>query len=354
MLTALVIVFILQINGRFLPQHIILQFDDEVTPHLSTYSGLFKLDVDYRAFGDSRIVYRRNRSTIGYCSRLNAWTFGYRERSNYCEDILALSSKSSNNDIALILGQPWFVRIGGEESERILPMDRVFFDRGCGSDLDCGGTSRGSCVDERCLCLEDQYFGLRCNYAFEEVCETIRVDEQTDEFTGLRRTVAYEYNALRDPNGTIVQAYHHPVYVDSDAASKPPPYDVILYTGLRWMLTAVDLDKAFFSGSANFHASHEVLGPIEAATEIVYLNSATDERPAPTNMQWFLPGSQNITEMDPVLGINTVLVCSRCGPENPCAFGNTCAEDGSCVCNKGERGSLCQVIPVGALLSFTI
>jgi hypothetical protein len=350
MLCGLAIVVFLQASGHFLPSSIIVQFDDEVIPALSTYSGQFMLEVSGGIFDEGRVVYRNEigDGTIGYCSGLEAWTFGY-NRTSYCDNVLAISENPTTRDISLILGQTWYVRIG-ESSERVLPMEGVFSSVSCFNDLDCGGSDQGQCLSFRCICAEG-YFGLRCNYIAASTCERIKVDELTDPFTGLRRKVSHDYSILRDPEGKVVTAYFHPIYIDSsfDKDNPSSSVDVVIYSGLRWILSSMIPPKdglhTFFPPS--FHISNNTLGSIEAATEIVSFNTAADESSAPTSLAWYLPGSFNIAEIDPVIGIDTVFVCSKCGPLFPCAYGNTCDDVGKCICGNGESGSLCQVIPIG-------
>jgi hypothetical protein len=351
MMTGLLVVVFLQASGHFLPSSIIVQFNDEVIPALSTFNGQFILEVSGAIFAQDRVVYRNEigGGTIGFCSELEAWTFGH-TRTNYCENVLAISENPTTRDISLILGQSWYVRIS-EESERVLPMEGVFSAVSCFNDLDCGGSERGQCQNFRCRCSEG-FFGLRCNYLATESCERIKVDELTDPFTGLRRKVSQEYNILRDPQGKIVTAYFHPIYIDSSfdiEDSSINSVDVVLYAGLRWVLSSITPPKdgihTYFPSS--FHASNSTLGHIEATSDIVNFNTAADETSAPTSIGWYLPGSYNIAEIDPVLGIDTVFVCSKCGSLFPCAYENKCDETGKCICENGETGSLCQVIPIG-------
>ena len=333
-----------QHNGSYLPKYITVQFDDEIRPDLSTFSSEFKLVVTRFGLDKSRIVYKseRGNGSIGYCEELTAWTFGVdRETKNYCENIRAISSRSDSLDISLILGMPWFVRTSADSS-RLLPLSNVFSQRGCLTDLDCG---QGICDGGTCVC-RGKYFGARCHYSEDDVCETIRVDEQTDEFTGLRRRVSPKYELLRaQGDGRVIAAYNHPVYVETLAWEKEPGdnIDAIIYTGLRWMLTSITMPEdgrldLYFPPS--FHASSDSLGPIEATTEAVRFYTATDERPAPVSIRWFLPGSSVISEIDPVLGINTVLLCATCSKTNPCFFNNTCSDENACQCINGESGSL--------------
>lgn len=355
MFAGLIAVFVYQANGVFLPPYLIVQFDDEVRPELSTFSGLFTLSANTgrQVVGGVSYWNEIGDGSIGYCADLKAWTFGHsRTTDDFCDGVMAMSESPTNLDISKILGLPWYVRIS-DDTERILPMEDVYSARACAveSYLDCGGSDHGTCVNGKCVC-EPGFFGLRCGYTKNEVCDTIRVDEQTDEFVGLRRTVGFEFNVLKNPEGNFVLAYDHPIYVDSATRKRGELVDVLLYTGFRWMVSAVeppddDIRLLYKYFEAPFHASSSTLPAIEATTETVRFNTAADERPAPTKMEWFLPGSEKIAEMDPVLGINTVFVCSECTLYNPCSFNNICNDERACQCQNGERGSLCQVIPVG-------
>ena len=354
MLLVYSIVLFQQINGNFQPQNIVLQFSDEVRADLTTYSGKYSLQVNKRKIGPSRIVYRGDRgdSTIGWCPKHRAWTFGI-DRQDYCENIMSVSSKSTTTDISLILNRPWYV-ISKTDKNRLLPLNRVYSQRGCLTDEDCGSSQQGTCQQGYCDC-QPGYLGLRCQYEETKVCENIKVNELTDNFTGLRRRVSVEYVVLRNSeNGHIVAAYDHPVYIEPGYLGKGAGewVDIIVYGGLRWLLTSIQIPESgklehLFGPS--FHASPVTLENIEATTEEVHFNTATDETPVPTNLKWLLPESENIFEINPILGINTVLLCKECDDEdNPCAFDNECdSETRSCKCGNGEKGSLCQVIPLG-------
>ena len=352
MLAGLAAVLVAQLNGQFLPQHIIVQFDDKIRSDLGTYSGLYALKVNEGRFDHSRVVYesqRDNEGSIGFCGNLYAWTFGVgRYDHNFCEGIMAMSNHPTSADISESLGDIWYVRT---DNNRALPMENVYSGAGCQEDFDCGSEERGECVRNRCEC-RPRFFGLKCNYAEAEVCETLRTNEQTNEFVELQRPASFEYKVLRDSNGTLVTVYEHPVYVDAKNVTKRL-VDVILYTGIRWILTSVPFPSGGDDGLASifnpsFHASSNTLDSIEAATEVVRFDSASDENSNPTNLQWFLPGSPEIADMDPVISISAVLLCSKCDDDlNPCAFNNICGENGNCVCGHGEGGSLCQITPSG-------
>ena len=233
MISGLIVVFKLQLDGVFLPQHIVLQFNDNIKPELSTFSGMYKLQVNKKVYDASRVVYtsimNNNDATVGYCPDVEAWTIGYGRKNDYCANILALSSHPTNQDISLILGAEWFVQIE-DDSKLILPMEDVYSSTGCESDLDCGGSTRGVCKENRCICSE-RHFGLRCHHREDAVCETIRTNEQLGDFEGLRRRVSFNYKVLRDEkSGELALAYEHPVYVGTDHDTGEGTVDIILYT----------------------------------------------------------------------------------------------------------------------------
>jgi hypothetical protein len=350
MIGGLVFVFVLQLTGQFLPSSIVVQFDDDITPVLSTFSGTFTLRLtDGSIFDEGRVQYynRIGEGTIGYCDELQAWTFG-RARSDYCDDIMALSQNPTTRDISLILGQSWYAPIGSDPS-RVLPMEIAFSVASCSDDDDCGGSKRGVCESSGCRCHLG-FFGIWCNYGEDEVCDRIRLDK-SESFARLEGKENNDFVVLRDPEGKVVTAYFHPVYISSgaDLNDSSEAAELIFFAGLRWMLSSVFPPESglhsYFNSS--FHASHSLLGPIEATTEVVKFYSATDERPDPSGLSWFHPGSPDITEIMPVLGIDTFFTCSKCSIYNPCAFGNICDGDGQCICKNGEAGSFCRVIPVG-------
>ena len=351
MLGIMVVVIVNQINGAFLPQNIIIQWSDD----LSTFSSAFELQINNHAFSKSRVVYKSKtgNTVIGFCNSLKAWTIGAEDRTDFCDDIMALSSNPTNLDITNILGKQWFIQINNDGYNRLLPLSNVYSAKGCSSDLACGGVGRGTCDTGSCVC-EPGFFGLRCHYDESKVCSHIRVNELTDEFTGLRRRVSAEYTVLQNEDtGAIVTAYEHPVYAEPGASQKGPNeiVDALIYVGLRWVLTsvAVPADGRLDLLFSNFYASKEVLGPIEATTEHVRFDTKTDEIPAPIDLQWLLPGSDEILEMNPILSINTVLLCTDCAIDsNSCSNNNPCDEvTSTCTCKHGEKGSLCQVIPLG-------
>ena len=351
MLCGLLVVFTFQLTGRFLPSSIVFQFDDDVTPALSTFSGTFRLTLtDGGLFDEGRVVYKNTigDGSIGYCEALQAWTFGH-SRSHYCDNIMALSQNPTTRDISLVLGQAWYALIG-DDSDRLLPMESVYSAASCSDDQDCGGSERGLCEAFGCSC-HNGFFGIWCNYGEHDICDTIKVDARTDVSKRRGREESHDFVALMDPDGKVVTAYDHPIYVGSRAGlnDSSTAVDVIVFAGLRWMLSSVFPPDSglhtYFDSS--FHASHSLLGPIEAVTEVVKFDTATDERPDPTSVSWFLPGSPDITQIRPVIGIDTIFTCSKCGPLYPCAFGNVCDGNGNCICENGETGSFCQISPVG-------
>lgn len=80
-----------------------------------------------------------------------------------------------------------------------------------------------------CEC-DEGWFGLRCE--FHEPCKSLEVDARFDEFLDYRDwSQNYDIFELED---TPVYAYGRPVYYHEP---KPGEFDVVVFTGRRWMAT---------------------------------------------------------------------------------------------------------------------
>lgn len=95
------------------------------------------------------------------------------------------------------------------------------------SNEECRG--RGSCSDAVCEC-DEGWFGLRCE--FHEPCTTLEMDVRFDGFVDHRDwSMQYEIFTL---DGDPIYAYNRPIFVSEP---KPGKFDVVVFTGRRWMAT---------------------------------------------------------------------------------------------------------------------
>ena len=348
-----IVIYSGQLRGAYVPQTVILQLDDLLVPQLGGLSGVYELDRSrLSGFDFSRIRYVRSRgkASLGLCISEGMWTLRT-SPGDACEDYFMRSTETSSFDILDTVDSQWYTTSG---AGRFFPTELFVLVKGCSEDSDCGGYGRGICNRHRCNC-EDGFYGQRCDMASDETCERLVVDESTSYFQG-SRTFSSEYKLLRNGQGEIVKAYEHPIFV-SEAKSG---FDIILYTGLRWNIihtsnglvksivdSKEDLVSVFESEEYVFTASSE-LDVIEFASEPVVFNSPGDKE-RPSDLSWFTVRNNKLSAES-----DTNLICASCNNVwNPCQNGNQCI-GGSCDCQNGARGSLCQITPLSVswVLSF--
>lgn len=184
---------------------------------------------------------------------------------------------------------------------RFLPMesDSFFFGPGCDHNEDCG-IGRGRCEKARCIC-NDEHYGLRCGFSYGSTCPKLAVEDSSGVFAGARE-YATRYEMLR-PEGNeltdvpFITIYDHPVY--ASASGDLGSFDVLLFSGVRWMLInsilgfpklnrqittdalATHLEQ---SGNNGFHAATSLAG-IEFFTESVLFNTHNDAE-TPVGLEW--------------------------------------------------------------------
>jgi hypothetical protein len=205
-----------------------------------------------------------------------------------------------------------------------------------------------------------RFFSIRCDYVAEMVCEAIAVDERENTFR-VSRNYASSYKVLRDVNNRVAQIYHHPVYVAESDTTTSGGLDIMMYIGVRWALVhSVDalpaqLESHTYEGLADYLSSIDFkaythLQSLAFFTEPVIFNTP-DDGDSPAGIQWFRTRETDLVANTERLGsVTTIMLCAICDDtENPCQNGNgrNCREDGSCACENGASGSLCQITPLG-------
>ena len=229
---------------------------------------------------------------------------------------------------------------------------------GCERDSECGGSKeRGECNgDNQCVCNKG-FYGLRCDYSFENTCEDLEINEAKERFRGSRE-YANEYKLFRDEQGVLLVVYDHPVYISK--AEEGEGIDLILYNGIRWLLIHASTGFAglrnprvadlfeFLSKRSPQEITNSI-GQVEFVSEPVRFNSPEDaSNPSPIGLEWSYSHGSSLNNTDITGPSATTLICSICSnTTNPCLNGNTCSSNGSCDCTNGAEGTLCQVTPLG-------
>ena len=352
MFSAWIVVYILQLTGYYVPKTIYVQFDDFVRSELGTYSGAYKLEksLDLLGFKKSRYSAVKGNGQFGYCRSLHSWTFKY-DAGDPCKDFVVRSSRITSNDIVDSADESWFVSSHFVYS-RFYPMENFHLSIGCIRDAECGGKGRGRCDEAQCSC-ENGYFGAKCDFSEEEVCRVLKVEDALGQFLGTRE-FSYEYDLLKNPDGTLVTIYDHPVFSKQPKGSNS--FDIMMYTGFRWVLfysvdgfKGVDLRDSVALAE---HLSEEfragtALSRIEFTSEEILYNTPLDA-PTPIGLEWFVVRNQDMSDVEIGAGSDATLLCAICDEEdNPCLNDNTCNPDGSCNCGNGATGTLCQITPLG-------
>lgn len=346
-----IVVYTRQMQGIYTPRSLVIQFDDDLRPELGAYSGIYNLEIK-KGFSLSRIAYKavNGKGHIGYCSGPQFLTFST-DGADPCSDYLVKSAQTTSFDITDTADDEWFAT-EDSDLQRFFPMENFLLELGCDRDRDCGGIGRGVWEDHQCIC-NDGLYGIRCDYAADEACDTIAIDGRRDIFQA-SRSYATTYQLLRTSKGNLVQVYHHPVFVAETGLEGG--LDVLLYVGARWILThSIDglpqLESQTYKGladylsSVQFHAV-EHLSSLAFFTEPVIFNSP-DDGDSPVGISWFAVLEESLSNTERLGTVNTLMLCSVCNDEdNPCQNENPCGSDGQCTCENGASGSLCQITPL--------
>ncbi|CAB9525077.1 unknown protein [Seminavis robusta] len=377
MIAGYVAIVVFRTSGKYMCNSIIVNMGDNFVPSLGTFNGLYDLDFS-AGFGlEWRAEYVERRSmeigssgkgVLGYCNDINAWTFRVQQNDNKKDsdpcDWIARSSETDTYDITETGRIQWFVRDATNHEVVLEPFSLFCFD--CsnedaeGSD-DCGG--KGTCSNAVCDC-EDGWYGPRCE--FVSPCPWITIDARTDKFASTRDW-ASNYQSIDLGNGSLVEAYHRPVYIHEYSDGE---YDVVMFTGGRWALTSSvllphagripsnalsDVQEDVGSDIGNFfkyffHAYNGYNGNYMVAFLSDYMQVGTQlDSSSPVGLSWYAITNEATAE-DENQGtgklVDTEFLCHVCDSDsNPCLYDGKC-NNGTCECNLDSFGSLCEEPPV--------
>ncbi|CAB9509428.1 Inherit from bactNOG: outer membrane autotransporter barrel [Seminavis robusta] len=367
LMAAWVFLMVNQTNGKYQCQSLTIQFEDDFVSSLGAFSGIYDIDSSKSIpFQSDRVRYidrMSGKAVFAYCVNLQAWTFSFAEDGDFpdpCTDWVAHADVSKTFDILETQSHDWTVR--NPENQEItighFYMKCVDCDQSDEWSGECNG--HGTCSNAICQCDEGRY-GMRCE--FLAPCTRLEMDVRFDGFVDEREwSRNYELFVV---DGEEIYAYSRPVYVNEP---KPGQFDVVAFTGRRWMATHTDallsanvtavedpmerkrrLGKYF---SDHFHAYWSdfaatfITAPMDIGTEY---DSAT-----PVELEWHVAKAKDLAHPHEVQFVDRsvapldgVFLCSVCHNEtNPCLNDGTCV-DGQCECLIGSRGSVCQIPPTG-------
>ena len=350
-----------QASNSFLCTNIYVEFSDSVVPSLGTHTGQYHInngkDVVNSPGGRSSYYETRgrddgggsDRGLLGYCQDENVWTFSSsQETADPCDKYLAKSSVTDTFDVLDTSSQPWYSRDG-------IPLDVV--------QLSCPKVEASS--RHRC---DPGTFPASGRGGCRVACERLEILESSGFASdGGARAWSTYYEMLIDSGVNVapISAYEHPIYW---GVSQPSAIDLVLFTGRRWVLTdssqirgihnSTDMGSVteFFQNDL-FHASEISFSnssrPVAFISETV--NAANDPL-SPTGLRWYhafyssdRSTIQEFPSADVTRPSDAVFSCTVCNDDtNPCLYEGTCdAATGTCSCNHGATGNLCEIRPIG-------
>jgi hypothetical protein len=335
-----------QNKGGYLSQTVFVQFDDEFSPELGTFSGLYRIGETRRGvFSTSRVEYveiRSGKASLGYCENKGIWTLSITH--DPCS-WLAKSSDSTSFDILDTLSSEWFSK--DTNGNRVAPMQHFEMSaHGGGRDQnECGGHGSVDEKDKKCECDGD-WFGLKCE--FLEPCESLAVDIRREGFLSGSREWSLSYDILRTNTGKLLEVYDHPVFFNDTGR-----FQIILFAGRRWVLfewvdnTGAGLEaylREFHAHFTDFNASF-ISEPMDVGTPTDALT--------PVGLEWFFPRNGmtpqgGIQSVDSTRASDALLLCAVCdNTANVCQNNGQCENDGTCKCGLGSEGRMCEKPPIG-------
>ena len=352
-------VVVLQFTGSFAPGSFYVQFDDQIRRELGTHSGIYVLQSRSLSFTNffnnrGRFPYREQRGGIGrfdYCYNINAWTF-FVEGNDPCAEVIAMADPLNTFDITETAASTWVVLKGDQST--FVPLSHFHLTTICSVDDDCNGN--GVCNGNGFCDCDDRFLGPNCEFDFDKLCAHLELSSLFSQEFIARRSLATTYDLLgaNDTSEPIFSSYDRPVYFNNETQ------DTIFYSGLRWVVgnpqyggfsggqqNMTSAEIFAFLRSESVHGSTDI-GQVDAVSDPVFYGSVQDSS-IPVDRDWFaVLDNANFTEaLISPNKIDATLTCFICDSKvNPCANNNQCI-DGTCICENGERGNLCEIFPTG-------
>jgi hypothetical protein len=285
-----------QNKGDYLHQVVFLvQFDDEFSPALGTFSGIYDIGMTGDFFSGSRVDYverRSGKAWLGYCGEeAGFWTLSI-EKHDPCI-WLARSSDSTSFDILDTLSPKWFAKKGTNNRDREVAMQH--FEMAAYGD----GDHQDECGRGR--------FGWKCEF-LEQPCESVAVDIRRGGFLRGSREWSTSYDIFRtESNDELVEVYDRPVFFNDKI--NPGRFEIIMFTGRRWVLGEPELREPFNNTRAglekylgDFHAHFSIFNA-SFISEPMDVGTPTDAL-TPEGLEWFLTIPRNTAT--PRVGIQSV------------------------------------------------
>lgn len=343
-----------QITGQYLCRNLLVQFDDVFDPHLSKFSGIYKIVGHSKNFyaiyegpkGSTSLGY----PIIRYCHSAHTWTLSeYKKGQEYSEcDWLAKSPTTFNHDI-MTVSSGWYANV--KDSLEYTPVGPLPLEHMSIECLDCHNekepirnscNGRGTCKsDGSCECYEDNY-GPSCE--FPKPCEKL-VTYNRPGYKYINGSITFQntFDLLKNQKGEIVEVQSRPVYIQPH---NPSPF-AIYFDGYRWRMIIIDFNGTEAEGVAhaielftayNPHMNLHMNDTVVHFSEPMLMSSSND-RSVPVFFKWYKTLHGKVDKVTEDIGS---LVCEGCSKFQQCRHNGQCVNN-RCVCHKCSEGSLCEV-----------
>jgi len=321
-----------------------VEFGDETMSYLGLVNGCYKKSATVEEF-DGHLVYEKlgsddSRGRFGYCSDLDGkgatgWTLFV--GNDPCKDIIVKSDQTKTFDLLEATDSQWFTYDD-------LPIEYLR-------------------VSESSDC--DQELLKQSLKNADESCKELEFDGDSDGFEGSRYYLKLPSSGSAEDN-KFDATLSHPIYVVK-STSETADDAVVLFTGRRWVVAkpkmisgaptnSSALEDYFYKERA-FRPEDQTGKWVSLVSEVV--ESASDQG-EPVGLQWYFPRYDEDEERredeerkfkfvsaDYTRPGDAVFTCERCDAiKNPCKFEGICKEDGTCQCNHGATGRLCDIKPL--------
>eukprot|EP00980_Cylindrotheca_fusiformis_P030556 scaffold25026_cov142-Cylindrotheca_fusiformis.AAC.2 len=376
-------IIIQQRHGVFDCLRLQVQFGDGFISTLPVFSGFYNYE---RAYHHQRPIFwdESKRAAFRYCfdGESGFWVFNYfsggtiNSIDDMCTNWIIRSPYTEGFDITEFPSSAWLTKRHPDDKLEFL-VD--YFSLSC---ADCDETNcNGECVDGQCVC-EDGSYGVECQFE-EEPCEMTEYDHRTQPFGGVGVWYSSQYTLMRKWDGQPAFKYSRPIY----AYFHPPDsehsdyVDILMNLGRRYFVfsmlrnfrnegeaegneTRIGRDIAEYLETV--HPYYDWIEPAYVYGEVdkvpvhrpVFVSDALDigtisDDVSPLDLAWsrvdhthaILNGEYfNLYLHGP--SVETILLCAHCSIHIPCEYGGTCnLENGTCACDPGFDGPLCEVEP---------
>ena len=360
----------LQNSGWFLTSTIAVQFADEFSPPLGTFTGLY--DIRSGIVINGRAIYQERDwgdHFFAYCDKESSWTLSNAKSFSQIDPCTykAKSKETSTFVVSDTFSENWNVVIQDRGTDELEHLWSRIFDCRMNNNI-CG--NHGKCLQNSgndtnagtiCEC-DGGWFGLFCN--FRSPCEVIEIDEREEGFRGTK-VWSTKYRTLKFKDNSLATFMFRPIYVNQIEST----YDILLFTGRRWVLTSSDrmpelaTSRQINDTNSTIPLTEDILAkyitedfqPTTSSWTAEFISESLDfgtpkDAITPIGILWY--GAKKNSEAIGFFSIassneqNAPLICTKCDNQtNPCFYDSYCNVNGTCECVNGGKGTLCQVTP---------